>query len=133
MEKPKVLIRRCAEYDPDKIAGIIKEGMEELGVTPEGRVLLKPNVVRAHPQFFTHAFTRKEFLDGVLAATKARAGQMKELAVGERSGITIPTRFDFKRTEDDAHADPLRLRGYCHGDQFLRRGYGGLPHGPRRP
>lgn len=96
MEKHKVLIRRCAEYDPDTIAGIIKEGMEELGVTPEGRVLLKPNVVRAHPDFFTHAFTRKEFLDGVLTATKARAGKLEELAVGERSGITMPTRFDFK-------------------------------------
>ena len=97
MEKHKVLIRRCAAYDPDKIAGIIKEGMEELGVTPEGRVLLKPNVVIAHPEVFPHAFTRKEFLDGVLTAVKARAGKIKELAVGERSGITIPTRFNFKK------------------------------------
>ena len=45
--KEKVLIMRCKEYDPDKIAGIVKEGMEELGVTPAGRILLKPNVVIA--------------------------------------------------------------------------------------
>jgi len=96
MERHKVLIRRCSAYDPDKIAGIIKEGMEELGVIPEGRVLLKPNVVLAHPEIFPHAFTRKEFLDGVLTAVKARAGKIKELAVGERSGITIATRFNFK-------------------------------------
>jgi uncharacterized protein (DUF362 family) len=96
MEQHKVLIRKCAAYDPDQIAAIVREGMEELGVVPKGKVLLKPNVVRAHPKFFTHAFTRKEFLDGVLTATKARADGMKELAVGERSGITMPTRYDFK-------------------------------------
>ena len=70
--------------------------MEELGVKPEGRVLLKPNVVIAHPEIFPHAFTRKEFLDGALTATKARAGRMTELSVGERSGITLPTRYCVK-------------------------------------
>ncbi len=97
MEQHKVLIRRCDSYDPDRIAAIVREGMEELGVTPRGKVLLKPNVVMAHPEIFPHAFTRKEFLDGVLSAVRARAGEMKELAVGERSGITIPTRFNFKK------------------------------------
>ena len=96
MEKAhKVLIRRCDEYDSDRIAGIIKEGMEELGVTPSGNILLKPNVVLAHPEVFPYAFTRKEFLDGVLTATKELAKDAKEIAVGERSGITIPTRYNF--------------------------------------
>jgi uncharacterized protein (DUF362 family) len=94
--KEKVLIMRCEEYDPDKIAGIVKEGMEELGVKPAGRILLKPNVVIAHPEVFPYAFTRKEFLEGVIIATKANAVKVKEIAVGERSGITVPTRFCFK-------------------------------------
>lgn len=94
-EKYKVMIMRCDDYDPDKISAIIKLGMEELNVRPTGRVLLKPNVVIAHPEVFPHAFTRKEFLDGVLTATKARGENIRELAVGERSGITIPTRFNF--------------------------------------
>ncbi|MCU0579869.1 MAG: DUF362 domain-containing protein [Desulfobacterota bacterium] len=96
MEKHKVLIRRCDTYDPERIAAIVRGGMEELGIVPEGKVLLKPNVVMAHPEIFPHAFTRKEFLDGVLSAVRSRAGNLKELAVGERSGITIPTRFNFK-------------------------------------
>ncbi len=65
-KKHKVLIRRCDDYDPEKIYGIVKEGMEELGVRPTGRILLKPNVVIAHSEVFPHAFTRKEFLDGVM-------------------------------------------------------------------
>lgn len=92
----KVLIMRCDGYDPHVIGGIIKEGMEELGVVPTGKVLLKPNVVIAHPQLFPHAFTRKEFLDGAIRASKARAENAKEIAVGERCGITLPTRWAFK-------------------------------------
>jgi uncharacterized protein (DUF362 family) len=94
--KHKVLIRRCDEYDPDRIRGIVNEGMGELGVKPSGRVLLKPNVVIAHPEMFPHAFTRKEFLDGVIAATKDQAENVKELAVGERCGLTLATRWAFK-------------------------------------
>jgi uncharacterized protein (DUF362 family) len=95
-QKHKVLIMRCDRYDPDRIAGIIKEGMQELGITPRGRILLKPNVVLAHPQVFPNAYTRGEFLDGVVSAVKSRAEAVKEIAVGERSGITVPTRYNFK-------------------------------------
>ena len=97
MEKPhKVLIMRCDTYDAQKIGGIVREGMEALNVRPSGHILLKPNVVIAHPDVFPHAFTRKEFLDGVISATKARARVPNEIAVGERSGITLPTRWTFK-------------------------------------
>jgi len=92
----KVLIMRCDSYDPDRIKDIVKEGMQELGVKPSGRILLKPNVVMAHPEIFPHAFTRTEFLDGVIAATKECAEDVDEIAVGERSGITVPTRYNFK-------------------------------------
>ncbi|MBU1276428.1 MAG: DUF362 domain-containing protein [Proteobacteria bacterium] len=94
--KLKVIIRRCDRYDPQLIAGIIAEGMAELGVKPRGKVLVKPNVVLAHRQVFPHAFTRAEFLEGALMAAKAvGGGEVSELGVGERSGITVPTRFCF--------------------------------------
>jgi len=126
MMKPKVLIRRCREYDPEKIYRIVKEGMEELGVRPFGKILLKPNVVIAHPKIFPHAFTRKEFLEGVIRAVKERAVAVEEIAVGERSGITIPTRYSFKNAGyppilrrhgvrtyyfDEARQVPFRLKG----------------------
>jgi uncharacterized protein (DUF362 family) len=95
-ETQKVLIMRCKEYDADVISSIIKEGMQELGVKPQGKILLKPNVVIAHPEIFPHAFTRKEFLDGAISATKAMADDIDEIAVGERSGITLATRYNFR-------------------------------------
>jgi uncharacterized protein (DUF362 family) len=95
-DRHRVIIMRCDDYDPVKISAIVQTGMKRLGVTPSGRILLKPNVVLAHPEVFPYAFTRKEFLEGVILATKAQAKDAKEIAVGERSGITIATRFNFK-------------------------------------
>jgi uncharacterized protein (DUF362 family) len=94
--RPKVIIRRCATYDVERIRTIVREGMEELGLRPHGRTLLKPNVVAASP-IFKDAYTRPEFVEGVLRAVQDRnEGQMTELAVGERCGITIPTRVAFE-------------------------------------
>jgi uncharacterized protein (DUF362 family) len=111
-KKHKVMIMRCDDYDTQKIESIVKEGMQELGVRPAGKVLLKPNVVIAHHEVFPYAFTRKEFLDGTLGATKAMAGDITELAVGERSGITIPTRYCFKQAGYHAVIKKHKARTY---------------------
>lgn len=91
----KVIIRRCESYDLDAIRRIVREGLEELGLQPHGRTLLKPNCVSSGPMF-QNAYTRPEFLEGVLLALQDRDGGMTELAVGERCGITIPTRTSFE-------------------------------------
>lgn len=95
MKRHKVILRHCDAYDPARIADIIGQGMDELGVHPSGRTLVKPNVVIAHRRYWPHAFTRPEFLDGLLSAVKKRSEDITELRVGERCGITIPTRYAF--------------------------------------
>jgi uncharacterized protein (DUF362 family) len=94
MSRPKVILRRCDRYDVERIRSIVREGLDELGLRPKGRTLLKPNVV-ASGQLFPHAYTRPEFVEGVLLALKDRDDGMSELAVGERCGITVPTRAAF--------------------------------------
>ena len=111
-KKHKVLIMRCEAYDPQRIGRIIKAGMETLNVVPTGKVLLKPNVVVAQPQLFPHAFTRKEFLDGALWAAKERAKDAAEIAVGERSGITLPTRWTFANAGYPAVLKKHNARAY---------------------
>jgi uncharacterized protein (DUF362 family) len=94
-QEPRVIIRHCDSYDPEKIRRIVREGLDELGLKPFGRTLLKPNLVASGP-LFPHAFTRPEFTEGVLRALRDRDdGQVEELAVGERCGITVPTREAF--------------------------------------
>ena len=98
MSRPKVIIRACSDYDAEKIRSIIRSGLESLNLRPSGRVLVKPNVVAAGPHF-PHAFTRPEFTEGVLRALRDCGDGVKELAVGERCGITVPTRFAYKEAK----------------------------------
>jgi uncharacterized protein (DUF362 family) len=93
--KPSVILRHCDEYDPERIATILSEGMEALDVRPQGRVLVKPNLVLPHARFFPHCFTRSEFMDGLLQAVRARGEEVDDLVVGERSGLSIPSRKAF--------------------------------------
>lgn len=74
---------------------MVGEALRELELEPQGRVLVKPNVVASGPQF-PYAFTRPEVVEGVLRALAQAGGSaVSELAVGERSGITLPTRLTF--------------------------------------
>jgi len=94
--RPRVIIRDCRTYDVQKIRQIVREGLAELGLEPSGHTLIKPNCV-ASGDMFTNAFTRPEFLEGVILALKdSDRGKVTELAVGERCGITIPTRLAFE-------------------------------------
>ncbi|PRQ04335.1 hypothetical protein ENSA5_08440 [Enhygromyxa salina] len=94
-ERPTVILRDCREYDVARIRSIARDGLERLGLRPHGQTLLKPNVVASGPRF-PHAYTRPELVEGVLGALRDRdEGELRTLQVGERSGITMPTRLAF--------------------------------------
>jgi uncharacterized protein (DUF362 family) len=115
---PRVIIRQCDAYDPERVRTIVREGLQELGLSPKGRTLVKPNLVAAGDQF-PHAYTRPEFGEGVLRALKDVGGdQMTELAVGERCGITIPTRLAFAQSGwDDALARVKGVKRYLFEEE----------------
>jgi uncharacterized protein (DUF362 family) len=116
--RPKVIIRSCREYDPQRIRAIVREGLEQLELKPFGRTLVKPNLVAAGP-LFPHAHTRPEFGEGVLRALKDIGnGSMSELAVGERCGITVPTRLAFAESGfDDVIARTPGVRRYLFDEE----------------
>jgi len=99
--KHSVLIMKCDLYEPGAIADVIRGGMAELGVSPVGKTMVKPNAVFCHNELFRHAPTRCEFLEGILIAAKQAGNGISRLTVGERSGITIPTRWVFKQAGYD--------------------------------
>ncbi len=109
---PRVIIRHCDSYDPEKIRRIVREGLEELDLRPHGRTLVKPNIVASGP-LFEHAHTRPEFAEGVLMALQDRDdGHVKELAIGERCGITIPTRNAFEGADYNPMIKRLGVKQY---------------------
>ncbi len=115
--RPTVILRACPSYDVARVRTIVREGLEELGLRPFGRTLAKPNLV-ASGRLFTHAHTRAEFFEGVLLALRDRAdGRVTELAVGERSGVTIPTRFSYAGAGYDAVIRRTGARRYCFEEE----------------
>lgn len=93
--RPTVLLHDCRSYDPQRIRVLVRAALDRLGLRPFGQTLVKPNVVASGP-LFPHAYTRPEFTEGVLRALQDRDdGRVSALRVGERCGITMPTRFAF--------------------------------------
>jgi uncharacterized protein (DUF362 family) len=113
-----VIIRHCESYDPERIRAIVREGLEELKLVPKGRTLVKPNLVAAGEQF-PYAFTRPEVGEGVLRALQdVGSDQMSELAVGERCGITIPTRLAYAESGWDAMLSRVKhVKRYCFEEE----------------
>ncbi len=93
--KPKVIIRACPTYDVARIEALVADALDELELHPFGQTLIKPNVVTSGPKF-PNAFTRPEFIEGVTRALQSRAEDGTEMSIGERSGITLPTRHAFR-------------------------------------
>jgi uncharacterized protein (DUF362 family) len=91
--------------------------LQQLKIQPAGRTLLKPNLVSSG-NLFDHAYTRAEFTEGVLLALRdVDNGGMTELAVGERSGITIPSRYAFTGAGYDRMLRRLKVKRYCFDEQ----------------
>ena len=115
--RPQVIIRSCDAYHVPTIRTIIREGLQQLKIQPAGRTLLKPNLVSSG-NLFDHAYTRAEFTEGVLLALRdVDNGGMTELAVGERSGITIPSRYAFTGAGYDRMLRRLKVKRYCFDEE----------------
>ena len=98
-EKAKVILRRADTYDPTLVARIIRDGLDEFGLAPriQGKITIKPNVVMAHHKVTPSAYTRPEFLDGLLTALEEKAQGELEISVAEKCGAAIPTSRMFRR------------------------------------
>jgi uncharacterized protein (DUF362 family) len=119
-KRPLVILRRCESYDPELISNIIRQGIEQLDLVAriKGRITIKPNVVMAHPEVAPSAYTRPEFLDGLLRAIESmrlvREGLSSEqgketgrdflISIAEKCGAGLPTTRMFR------HAGYYRLK-----------------------
>lgn len=94
-----VYIRKCEEYDSDRMKAIISEGMAKLSFRPLGRVFVKPNVVFAYDTkvFGANSYTHPGFAGAALTAISKVAG-VRRIDMGENSAIGFPTRLCFEHS-----------------------------------
>jgi len=93
----EVILRRCEEYDRDRILAIVKDGMRELGYAPKGKVFVKPNVVFAskNAKLGDAAYTNRAVVNAAMVALSNSDG-VTRVDMGENTGIGVPTRLNFK-------------------------------------
>ncbi len=115
-QKPHVILRHCESYDAQTVRRLVKEALDTFSLSPKGRTLVKPNLVASGP-LFQHAFTRPEVVEGVLLALRDKGGKLEELAVGERCGITIPTRYAYDGAQYNPMLERLGVKRYCFEEE----------------
>ena len=86
-----VIIRSCPDDNADRIRGIIREGMEELGVRARGRVFIKPNVVTANRVYIRGSYTDREVVKSAIDVIKSHSPG--PITIGESGGYGVPTRL----------------------------------------
>jgi len=98
-KKETVILRQVEEYDPVLIRKILREGIEELGMQgrARGRVTIKPNVVMAHHKIAPSAYTRPEFLEGLIRALRDTSDTAPDITISEKTGNGLPTSRIFRR------------------------------------
>lgn len=99
MGKEIVVIRDVPRYDASLITHVIREGLAEFGLTEShhSRITIKPNTVMAHHKVTPSAFTRPEFLDGLIQALQKEGTPDPNITVAEKCGAGIPTSRMFRR------------------------------------
>jgi len=95
----KVLIRAIAFYNPETIRSVISDSLKEFDLKGrlQGRLTIKPNVVMAHHRIAPSAYTRPEFMSGLIEALTDEAKIPPAITIMEKCGAGIPTTRMFRR------------------------------------
>lgn len=98
MKKTVVYLGKCDSYDPDAIYRVIQKA---LGVIPfskqiSGNVVIKPNLVMAHPKVAPEAYTRKEVIEAILMMLQKNRNAIAKVDIVEKSGLGVTTGTMFR-------------------------------------
>jgi uncharacterized protein (DUF362 family) len=99
MGREKVYLRTVPDYDPSRIKQVIQDGLAAFGLSGanHSEITIKPNVVMAHHRITPSAYTRSEFLDGLIQALQEGRNHAPQITVAEKCGAGIPTSRMFRR------------------------------------
>ncbi|HDT11763.1 MAG TPA: DUF362 domain-containing protein, partial [bacterium] len=105
-KKEKVIIKKTQNYHPGEIKSAVVSGLKESDLIDRirGRITIKPNLVLAHHKVAPSAYTRPEFIDGLLSALEENASGIDTITIAEKTGVGLPTSRVFR------HAGYYRLK-----------------------
>lgn len=97
-QKEKVIIKKIQNYYPEEIKSVISLGLQKLDLLDKirGRITIKPNLVLAHHKMAPSAYTRPEFIDGLLSALEENDAGLDKITIAEKTGVGLPTTRMFR-------------------------------------
>jgi uncharacterized protein (DUF362 family) len=107
VKKYPVYAAACEQYDVERISAVIEEALKVVPLKKPltGKVVIKPNLVMAHPKVATESYTRPEVVEGILRLIRARGRDVEKIDIVEKSGLGVTTAAMFR------HAGYRRLKG----------------------
>lgn len=98
MKRYPVYVGACREYNADNIAAVIEAALVKIPLKkpPGGKIVIKPNLVMAHPRVATESYTRAEVVEGLLKTIRNRAREVEKIDIVEKSGLGVTTAAMFR-------------------------------------
>ncbi len=102
MDKKKitfsVYLGSCNDYNAENVASIIEKALTKMTLPKSitGKVVIKPNLVMAHPKVATESYTRKEVVEGILRVIQKQGKDIEKIDIVEKSGLGITTATQFR-------------------------------------
>jgi uncharacterized protein (DUF362 family) len=114
MKTYTVHVGYCSQYDPDRIEEVLLRSLETVRLERPltGRIVIKPNLVMAHPAIAREGYTRPEVVEAVLRLVGSRGRSVRSTDIVEKSGLGVTTASMFRWAgyRDLARRYPVRLR-----------------------
>lgn len=112
MNSYPVYIATCNEYNPAAVADTLENALEELQLRKAiaGNIVIKPNLVMAHPKVAPESYTRVEVVEGIVQTILRRGDDVSKIDVVEKSGLGVTTASMFRHAGYRPLAQKYRLK-----------------------
>ena len=98
MKSYKVIVASCPEYNPETITSILSDALKTLSLQKplSGNIVIKPNLVMAHPKVATESYTRSEVVEGIIRTILKQGNDINKIDIVEKSGLGTTTATAFR-------------------------------------
>ena len=93
MKKYVVFLGACSNYDVENIQTVLLKALDsiKLGKPISGNIVIKPNLVMAHPKVATESYTRCEIIEGIIRSIQSIGNNVNRIDIVEKSGLGVTT------------------------------------------
>jgi uncharacterized protein (DUF362 family) len=118
-----VYLGACPAYQSEAIYKVLQKAFETIETEKpiSGNVVIKPNLVMAHPKVATEGFTRKQVVEAVLNLVRQRGKSVRRIDIVEKSGLGVTTAgmYRYAGYRSLTQTFPVRLRAMEEGERTL--------------